>query len=225
MMKNIFVKHRVQRHVLEVLSKVDSARFRDLRPPKTETNLLTYHLQLMRSRGLIAKDDTQYFLTQKGVNIYQFLTEKDGKTVEAPGMVIMFVIQNSGGDLLLQKRTTRPYINTWSLPGGSILANDKDIHSSVLRIAKEKLGLVKQPSVHAGNAYVRVRDNRQLVFFELTHVFKFNRDDIKTDSNTIWEQPHKLHKYNLAPAVESVVARTFFNDPFFFEEFEEKLQG
>jgi hypothetical protein len=31
--------------------------------------------------------------------------------------------------------------------------------------------------------------------------------------------PRKLHTVTLGPAVEQIVARTFFRDPFFFEEF------
>jgi hypothetical protein len=32
-------------------------------------------------------------------------------------------------------------------------------------------------------------------------------------------QPHKLHTLELAPGIEEIIARTFFRDPFFFEEY------
>ena len=39
----------------------------------------------------------------------------------------------------------------------------------------------------------------------------------------VWARPHRLAEYDLAPAVEQIVARTFFRDPFFFEEFVAEL--
>lgn len=34
-----------------------------------------------------------------------------------------------------------------------------------------------------------------------------------------WVSPRKLLELDLAPAIEQIVARTFFRDPYFFEEF------
>ena len=34
---------------------------------------------------------------------------------------------------------------------------------------------------------------------------------------------HKLAELDLAPAVEQIIARTFFRDPYFFENYEENL--
>jgi len=35
----------------------------------------------------------------------------------------------------------------------------------------------------------------------------------------VWARPHRLGDVTLAPAVEEIMARTFFKDDFFFEEF------
>ena len=59
----------------------------------------------------------------------------------------------------------------------------------------------------------------EMITMTLVHVFAFERDDIPLTENLRWVQPHKLHTYELAPCVEQIVARTFFRDPFFFEEF------
>lgn len=222
-MNDIFIKHKIQRYILESLARVESLRFRDLRPLKTETNLLTYHLKIMISRGIVDKQDNQYFLTQKGVNTYKLLTKKSSEIISSPDMVIMLVVQNSNGDLLLQKTSEQPYSELWSLPRGLIASSDKDIKASVARVSKQNLKLSKQESVHAGNAYTKVLHSGRVISYELVHVFKFNKDEVVTNEKTIWVRPHELHKYGLAPGVSEVIARTFFNDPFFFEEFEVNL--
>ena len=48
-------------------------------------------------------------------------------------------------------------------------------------------------------------------------------DDITPHERLIWARPHKLAQYTLAPAVEQIVARAFFRDPYFFEEFDDVL--
>jgi hypothetical protein len=73
---------------------------------------------------------------------------------------------------------------------------------------------------HAGDCYIRVMTDGEILSTTLAHVFRFNRDDIETSEDITWVKPHKLGSYRLAPAVEAIVARGFFNDPFFFEEFE-----
>jgi hypothetical protein len=53
----------------------------------------------------------------------------------------------------------------------------------------------------------------------LAHIFTFNSDEIEVNDRLKWMQPHKLHTLELAPGIEEIIARTFFRDPFFFEEY------
>jgi ADP-ribose pyrophosphatase YjhB (NUDIX family) len=133
----------------------------------------------------------------------------------------MLLIQNGDGDILLQHRKKQPYINAWTLPYGKLHIDDATALQAAKREAAEKLELVDQEMIHAGDCYIRVKMEGQILSATLAHIFKFNKDDIKTSDELIWVKPHKLHQYLLAPAVEAIVARGFFNDPFFFEEFEE----
>jgi ADP-ribose pyrophosphatase YjhB (NUDIX family) len=133
----------------------------------------------------------------------------------------MLVIQNSDGDVLLFKRKRQPYTDLWTLPYGKVHIDDSSSMAAAKREAAEKLGLEDQPMKHAGDCYIRIMDDGEVAMSTLAHIFTFNRDDIKLHERLQWVRPHKLANYDLAPAVESIVSRTFFRDEHFFEEFEE----
>lgn len=197
------------------------ARFRDLRPPKTDTNLFTYHLKLLLKQSLVDKVDGGYTLSQKGIGYVDKLSTDKFTIRTQPKIITMFVIQNSEGDILLQKRTKQPYIDCWTLPYGKLHIDDANLMEAAQREVFEKLGLAGQELKHAGDCYIRVKNDTEIVSSTLAHVFRFERDNIQTSDAIQWARPHKLGKYQLAPAVEQIVARAFFRDDHFFEEFEE----
>ena len=63
--------------------------------------------------------------------------------------------------------------------------------------------------------------SEESVMTTLVHLFRLENDDVTMTERLVWARPHKLKDYNLAPAVEKIVARAFFRDPYFFEEFAE----
>jgi len=222
MIESTSVNHHIQKYIVDVLMYREVARFRDLRPPKIDTNLFSYHLKNLVKSGMVAKGDDGYSLSLAGLSYVDRVSTEDKKIRTQPKIITMLLIQNSDGDVLLQKREKQPYINAWTLPYGKLHIDDKTLEEGAKREAKEKLGLDDQAVSHAGDCYIRVMMNDEILSTTLAHVFKFNKDDIVLTKELVWVQPHKLHKFRLAPAVESIVARGFFNDPFFFEEFEEE---
>lgn len=219
-MSNItLVKHDIQKKILSALLHQKTARFRDMRPPRTDTNLYSYHLSQLVKGGLIEKTVDGYTLGPGGLVYADRISANELTASSQPKIITMMVIQNSDGDTLLQRRHKQPYIDVWTLPSGRVDMSDATLLAAAQREAVEKLNLVDQAMVHAGDCYVRVRHNDTTITVTLAHVFTFNRDDIETDADTIWVQPHKLHTMQLAPGVSEIIARTFFRDPFFFEDF------
>ena len=219
MIDNIPLEHHIQKYIMSVLMYQKTARFRDLRPPSTDTNLFAYHLKQLVKNGLVDKCDGGYTLSLRGLAyVDRISTEKFQMRVQ-PKIITMLVIQNSEGDLLLQKRIKQPYIDTWTLPYGKLHIDDDSIKDAARREASEKLGLNNQPLNHAGDCYIRVKQGDTTLSSTLAHVFRFDSDDVPTGDTVIWVRPHMLHEYSLAPAVEMIAARTFFRDPYFFEEF------
>jgi len=221
MIESVSVSHHIQKYIIDVLMYTQVARFRDLRPDKTDTNLFTYHLKSLVKSGMVTKVEGGYSLSLAGLSyVDRVSTEK--KTIRTqPKIITMLLIQNGDGDILLQRREKQPYINAWTLPYGKLHIDDMTLQQAAKREAKEKLGLDDQELRHAGDCYIRVKTGDEILSTTLAHVFAFNRDDIETSDTIMWARPHKLDQYRLAPAVQSIVSRGFFNDPFFFEEFEE----
>lgn len=216
------VNHHIQKHIIDVLMYTEVARFRDLRPPRTDTNLFSYHLNTLIKLKLVKKLEIGYTLTTNGLSYVDRVSTEKRVVRMQPKIISMLLIQNSEGDVLLQRRRKQPYINTWTLPYGKIHIDDETLELAAQREVKEKLGITGQALIHAGVCYIRVKAGDDILSTTTTHVFKFNSDNIKTTDDIIWARPHKLDQYRLAPAVQSIVSRGFFNDPFFFEEFEEE---
>ena len=219
MIESTSVNHHIQKHIIDVLMYTETARFRDLRPPKVDTNLFTYHLNNLVKNDLVRKCDEGYCLSTKGLTYVDRVSTENKTLRSQPKIITMLVVQNSEGELLLQCRNKQPYINEWTLPYGKLHISDQTVKRAAQREAFEKLGLENPKMRHAGDCYIRVFTDKQLLSTTLAHVFYFEQDDVAIDDNLQWVKPHKLQNYRLAPAVEEVVARTFFNDPFFFEEF------
>ena len=216
------VNHRIQKYIIDVLMYTEFARFRDLRPPRTDTNLFSYHLNTLIKLKLVKKLEVGYTLTTNGLSYVDRVSTQKRVVRRQPKIISMLLIQNSEGDVLLQRRRKQPYINTWTLPYGKILIDDVTVEAAAQRQAEEKLGIMGHALTHAGVCYIRVRAGGDILSTTTAHVFKFNSDDIKTTDDIIWARPHTLDQYRLAPAVQSIISRGFFNDPFFFEEFEEE---
>jgi len=219
MIESISVNHHIQKFIIDVLMYQKVARFRDLRPPKTDTNLFTYHLNSLVKQGMVEKVEGGYALSTLGLSYVDRVSVEKKVVRTQPKIITMLVVQNGEGDILLQRRTKQPYIDTWTLPYGKLHVEDTSVKEAAQREAFEKLGLKNQEVEHAGDCYIRVSANDELVSTTLAHVFRFYKDDIETNDDIVWARPHKLHQFQLAPAVEEVMTRTFFKDAFYFEEF------
>lgn len=213
------ITHRVQKYIIDVLTTKRLVRFSEMRPPKTDTNLLSYHLSVLLKEGFVEKNQNNYTLSQKGLMYVDRVSEAKMSVRTQPKIISMLLIQNSDGDVLLQKRGKQPYIDTWTLPYGKLHIDDATIADGARREAHEKLDLKGIPITHAGDAYIRVNQNKELLSTTLVHVFRLYHDDIKLNESIVWARPHKLSDYRLAPAVEQIITRSFFNDDHFFEEF------
>lgn len=77
MIEPISLSHHIQKYIIDVLMYVDVARFRDLRPPKTDTNLFTYHLNSLVKTCMVIKVEGGYALSMGGLSyVDRVSTEK-----------------------------------------------------------------------------------------------------------------------------------------------------
>ncbi len=220
MIESVSITHHIQKFIIDVLMYQKIARFRDLRPPRVDTNLFSYHLNSLVKQGMVEKVEGGYSLSKDGLS-YVDRVSAEKKTIRSqPKIITMLIIQNGHGDILLQRRTKQPYIDTWTLPYGKLHIEDASVKEAAQREVFEKLGIKNQAVEHAGDCYIRVRADGELLSTTMAHIFRFYKDDIETSDDIMWARPHKVRQLMLAPAVEEIMARTFFKDPFFFEEYE-----
>lgn len=219
MIEQTEITHRIQKHILSVLLHQKMARFRDLRPPRTDTNLYSYHLKLLVRQGFLRKLDTGYTLSTRGLAYVDRVNAGKLFIRQQPKIITMLLVQDGYGNVLLQCRTKQPYIDTWTLPYGKVHIDDESVTAGAVRETREKLGLEVVPR-HVGDAYIRVRDHDEILSSTLVHVCRFELDSYPESDTIRWCAPLKLSNYTLAPAVEQIVARSFFGDEFFFDEYE-----
>jgi ADP-ribose pyrophosphatase YjhB (NUDIX family) len=219
MNKNVTITHDIQRYIITVLKAKHVALFRELRPSGVDTNNVSYHLKLLTNGGFIRKLDKGYTLDHNGL-IYIDRINKDTPSHLQPTVVAMLLIQDSEGRILLQKHDTQPYINTWTLPQGEINNEDISINMAARRIGQEQLGLENPNIRRVGDCYVRVMTQQRILSVTFAHIFRYETDTVAMNESYIWVQPIKLHTYDLAPAIEQIIARSFFGDTYFFAEFE-----
>lgn len=219
MNEQTILKHHIQKHIVEVLKYQKYARFRDMRPPKVDTNLYSYHLKLLQKSNFVEKTQAGYTLGKHGLVYVDRYNTNLLKLRTNPRIINMFVIQNADGDVLLSKRQRQPHLDLWTLPTGKVYIKDKTILGAAEREISQKLQLTGVSPRHAGDCYLRIVDGDDVTMSTLAHVFYFETDDASESQTLKWARPHKLSQYDLAPAVEKIVARTFFKDPYFFEEY------
>lgn len=219
MFDKIQVSHHIQKFIIERLMRHEYVRFTDLRPPKTDTNLSTYHLKLLMRNNLVKKTDLGYTLTDLGLAYVDRVSTEKFFVRSQPKIITMLLVQDGYGKVLLQHRGKQPHINTWSLPYGKIHIDDKSVIDAAMREAKEKLDYKPESLRHVGDCYIRVQSIEGIISTTLVHVCRFEADDVTMSENLQWVEPLDLSKLRLAPAVEQIVTRAFFGDNFFFEEF------
>jgi ADP-ribose pyrophosphatase YjhB (NUDIX family) len=223
-MRKTVAKNDIQKYILSYLTHHKIARFRDLLPPKTKTNLFSYHLKLLQKNDMINWVDDGYTLSTLGLAYIDRLNDEGVFAYQQPKMVTMFVIQNSEGGILLKKRRKQPYIDTWTLPNGKLHVDDESLFVAAKTEVHRTLGVFTADLRHAGDCYIRVVDKDAPITLTFAHIFSFDNDTIELNDELMWIHPRKLHTIELAPAVEQIIARTFFRDPFYFEEFIHDLQ-
>lgn len=195
------------------------ARFRDMRPPSVDTNLYSYHLTLLKKTGLVEKTDDGYRLTLSGMAYVDRLNVKTINPTQQPKVITMLVIQNGYGGVLMYQRKRQPFIGSWTVPLGKVHDDDESIESAARREVMEKLGGLEISPTHAGEAYIRIKNNNAVIMSTLIHVFYATTDQEITSNDLQWIPPHKIDTIGTTPAVDQIIARTFFRDPYFFEEF------
>ena len=222
MIEQTEVKHHIQKHILGVLIFHKTARFRDMRAPRVDTNLYSYHLTQLLKNGLVKKVEGGYSLDTKGLVYVDRLNVNKLFVRQQAKIVTMLVIQNGYGDVLMYQKLRQPFIDLWTPPQGKVHNDDISIMAAAHREVEEKIGGLDIELRHVGDGYIRFMDDAEVTNSMLVHVFYGQVENSEIAPHLQWVKLRELDSYDTAPAAKEIIARTLFRDPFFFEEFTEE---
>jgi 8-oxo-dGTP pyrophosphatase MutT (NUDIX family) len=215
-------EHHIQRYILEILRHTEFARFRDLKPPKVESNVFNYHLsQLMRVR-LVTKSAAGYTLSLSGIAYIDRVSRLDTRPRIQPKIMTITALYNELGEVLMYKKLTQPMINQLTFPTGMLHMEDHTIREAALREVYEKTGITLDDVTHVGDCYMAVRNDGTAVMNALMHVFvaEVTKSRVDVGSGALWYDPRKGDD-SVAPATAHLLERLAHREPdkLFFEEY------
>lgn len=215
--------HHIQRYILDILMKHQYARFRDLRPPRVDSNAFSYHLTALTKQDLVVKTDHGYTLTTRGLAYVDRLSGSNTKPRPQPKIRTIIALINEFDEVLVQRKDTQPFINQLTFPSGKIHMEDTSIQDAAVREVYEKVGLHVANLTHAGDMYLSITSEGEVVMGALMHVFtKRVSSAITLEDNAFWQPLSALE--DAAPAtrkVAEILQKRPSSERFFFEFSEE----
>ena len=164
--------HHIQKHILKVLTYQAQARFSELRPPRTDTNLFSYHLKSLLRSGLVSKGERSYSLSATGLLYVDRISSERFEQRAQAKIITATIFRDEAGRVALVKRNKQPFIDSWGLPSGKIHLGET-VAEGARREALEKTGLrTEVPLQHIGDGYIHSYVENQLVSSVLVHVFE-----------------------------------------------------
>ncbi len=198
--------HHIQKHILSVLTHNKTARFSQLRPPRTDSNLFSYHLKSLLKEKLVEKISEGYTLSAKGLALVDRLSMSSFEPRVQPKIITMAVILNNKGEVLMQQRKKQPFINKLTLPSGKLHLEDDSILKAAQREVDEKTGLKISNLKHVGDFYITVKRDKETISSVLAHLFLSklkNKPSLPLGSE--WRKVDNLNSKDLAPAIEKII--------------------
>lgn len=216
--------HHIRKYILKSLTQAATARFSEMRPPRVDSNLYSYHLRALCKDGLVEKKAEEYRLSPKGLALADRASIDTFETRLQPKLMCWLFIQNAKGEILLWPKQKQPFIGQYSLFSGKIHLEDKTISAAAERDVCEKTGQPPKGLQHLGDCYTRVYMNEELIHAALVHVFSVQLDDnALIDDRAVWVAINRLQEFNLSPATQEVIQRVLSGDKSFFTEYSIKL--
>lgn len=210
--------HQIKRYIIKYLTNQAVARFSELRPPRTDSNLFSYHLKALLTEGLIEKCAGGYTLTPAGLFLVDRISvERTGPRLQ-PKILTMTVLQDGAGRVGLLERAKQPFIGGWTLPSGK-LHLEESLGEAAGRELCEKTGLEGVTLRHAGDMYIHAYIGDVLVSSVLAHVFHGRLEGELAEGRLHFASPDEAAALPLLPGVGQAIEKTLLmGEERFFSE-------
>ncbi|MBX4212018.1 NUDIX domain-containing protein [Candidatus Pacearchaeota archaeon] len=131
--------------ILELFTLHEKLKFHQFgKALNIRSNKVAYHLKSLIKEGIIDKKGDSYMLAEPAEHLIPYISEK--KTV----IPVVLVCIKKSNKVFLSKRTKRPFLGLFSLPGGRLVLGES-IEEAAKRIMKTKynvtIGLEKILSI------------------------------------------------------------------------------
>jgi ADP-ribose pyrophosphatase YjhB (NUDIX family) len=195
----------------------ETARFAHLRPPRTDSNLFSYHLKALLKEDLVRKEDKQYSLSPAGLFYVDRISLEKFEPRLQPKLITLAILTNQKGELALTQRTKQPFIGKYGLPSGKIHLNES-LHEAASREVVEKTGLQAKDLGHVGDCYIHVSQEETLISSVYAHVFTGKVIDHSESGIVLWRSPTDLEGLSLQPGLHEILAAVTKGEKRFFAE-------
>ena len=159
--------HHIQLHILKVLVHVRYARFRDMRPPRVDSNAYSYHLKTLQREKFVEKTEQGYRLASKGLSLVDSLHSDDLRPRNQPKLIAIIAVHDGVGKWLLAERKIQPFIGAYMFISGG-QHRGENLAEHAVRELYDKTGLSSVPLTLRGIADIQIYSSEKLL---LTHVF------------------------------------------------------
>lgn len=222
---NYHPTHHIQRFILDVLRHNEYARFRDLRPPQTDSNLFNYHLKQLQKHGMLEKTTQGYTLSLAGIVYIDRISSVNKKPRQQPKIMTMTIIVNELGEVLIRNKTSQPMINRPTFIAGMPHMDDETIEDAARREIAEKVKFTPELIDHVGDCYMTITYEGLNLMKTLMHIFlvRVEKSQIKLRNGLQWRHTDNLDDAAHATRLLAPKIATMAPDKLFFEQYREEL--
>lgn len=199
--------HHIQHYILTVLARTKWARFRDMRPPKVDSNAYSYHLTLLRRQGLIEKHSEKgYRLSPRGLALVDRMSTDELQLRIQPKIITMCFLYSPDGRLLLFAKSKQPFIGAWTPVTGKLHLADSGALEGARREIQERIAVQSNESLkHRAIVTINASIASQAVSSVLAHICTMTihpNEVARTDA--LWANDDDLSTLQLAPGVQQI---------------------
>lgn len=155
------MKHLIQRNVIDVLSRMNTARYSDIIPADMDGNQFAYHLKQLIQDGLVAKNhDGTYQLTEGG---RAYLIHRYENLNYAAHTIFLVALRHKDM-VMLRTRKVQPQLGMTGLLHGEPTA-DEDIKTSIAKRIFQKTNLHAESVTILGSGLIKILKNNELLSY------------------------------------------------------------
>jgi predicted transcriptional regulator len=218
--------HHIQKKIIHILTRKETARFAELRPKNLDGNIFTYHLkQLMAAKMVSKTENGDYILTQKGKLAGINIRLDSQEELEQAHSVLFLAAQNSKNEWMLRKRSVHPAYGKVGFLHCEPNASES-IFETAERIFKERTNLDAKFKVRGGGYATLTRASKLESFTHFTLLYANNvegQPESPGDSGTNFWHSGDLTDPELFPNMPELINLLQSSPGLFFSEIKQEL--